>query len=55
MPPTRHVASGNVGMNLHLSELVSDLLEPVVGTLNGTEVISTEDLLAQIDELNERF
>ena len=56
VPPTRHVASGNVGMNLHLSELLSDILEPVVGTLDGgTEVISTEDLLAQVDELNARF
>ena len=56
IPPTRHVASGNVGMNLHLSELVSDILEPVVGSLvGGTEGISTEDLLAQIDELNLRM
>ena len=40
-------------MNMHLSEIVSDLLEPLVGTLpGGEEVISTEDLLARIDDLN---
>ena len=55
VPPTRHVASGNMGMNLHLSELLSDILGPVVGTLDGTEVISTEDLLALIDDLNIQF
>ena len=56
IPPTRHVASGNMGLNLHLSELVSDILEPLVGTLEGgTEVISTEDMLALIDELNTKF
>ena len=40
-------------MNLYLSELVSDLIEPVVSTIEGgEEVISTEDLLADIEELN---
>ena len=53
VPPTRHVAGGHKGMNMHLSEVVSDLLEPLVGTLpGGEEVISTEDLLARIDDLN---
>ena len=33
--PTRHVAGGHKGMNMHLSEIVSDLLEPLVGTLPG--------------------
>ena len=55
-PPTRHVAGGHVGMNMHLSEILSDILEPIVGTLEGgEEVISTEDLLARIDELNMKF
>ena len=53
IPPTKHVAGGHLGMNLHLSEVVSDILEPLVGTLEeGEEVISTEDLLAKIDKLN---
>ena len=43
VPPTRHVAGGHVGMNLHLSEVISDILEPLVGTIKGCEVISTEE------------
>ena len=54
VPPTRHVAGGHKGMNLHLSEIISDILEPLVETLGGDEVISTEDLLAQVDILNTR-
>ena len=54
VPPTRHVAGGHVGMNLHLSELVSDILEPLVETIReGEEVISTEDLIANTEEVNE--
>ena len=45
--PTRHVAGGHVGMNLHLCELVSDITEPLAYTIEGgAEVISTEDLIA---------
>ena len=53
VPPTRNVAGGHRGMNLYLSEIISDILEPIVETLaGGEEVISTEDLLARIDKLN---
>ena len=53
LPPTRHVAGGHVGLNLHLSEIVSDILEPLAENLvDGVEVISTEDLLALVEELN---
>ena len=56
VPPTRHVAGGHRGMNLHLSEVLSDILEPLVGTIQeGVEVISTEDLLARVDSLNKDF
>ena len=56
VPPTRHVAGGHLGMNLHMSEIISDILEPLVETIKGgVEVISTEDLLARIEELNQRF
>ena len=56
LPPTRHVAGGHRGMNLHLSEVVSDILEPLVGTIEeGVEVISGEDLLARVDRMNEKF
>ena len=40
-------------MNLYLSEVVSDIIEPIVGTIEGgEEVVSTEDLLANIEGLN---
>ena len=42
LPPTRPVAGGHLGMNLHLSEIVSELVEPmVVRYEGGREVIST--------------
>ena len=54
IPPTRSVAGGHVGMNLHLSEIISDILEPIVETLTeGEEVISTEDLVANVEETND--
>ena len=54
IPPTRHVAGGHVGLNLYLSEVVSEISEPMVGTLkDGAEVISGEDLIANVDILNE--
>ena len=42
-------------MNLHLSEIVSEIIEPVADTFkSGFEVISTEDCLARIDARNSR-
>jgi hypothetical protein len=56
VPPTRHVAGGHVGLNMNLSEVVSDVLEPIVGTIEGGfEVISTEDMLAHLEEVNEEM
>ena len=53
-PPTRPVAGGHLGINLHISEIVSEILDPVVElVMNGREVISTEDLLGKIEILNE--
>ena len=49
VPPTRPVASGNRGMNMHLSEILSDILEPVAdGVADTCEVISTEDMVARL-------
>ena len=40
-------------MNLHLSELVLDILEPLVETIvGGEELISTEDMVAHFDDNN---
>ena len=53
-----HVAGDHIGMNLHLSGLVSDILETLVETIEGgEEVISTEDFLAKedVDALNNKM
>ena len=56
IPPTRHVAGGNRGMSLHISEIVSDILEPLVGRVQGgQEVISTEDTIAQLEGINQKM
>ena len=40
-------------MNMHISEVVSDILDPVVETYKGgCEIISTEDLIARLEILN---
>lgn len=53
VPPTRPIAGGHLGMNLYLSEIVSELVEPLVDThVGGREVISTKDLIARLVELN---
>ena len=55
VPPTRPVAGGHLGINLHLSELVSDILDPVVGEYRGgREIISTEDGIARMEKLNDQ-
>ena len=49
VPPTRPVASGNRGMNMHLSEILSEILEPIADEAKNTcEVISTEDMVAKM-------
>ena len=40
---------------MHISEIVSDILDPVVSTYNGgREIISTEDLLARLEIVNDK-
>ena len=54
-PPTRPVVSGNMGMNIHLSEVVSDLIEPLVDKyMGGRESISTEDMISKFMGLNDK-
>ena len=50
--PSRPVVSGNKTYNVHLSELLSEVLEPVAKESTGAEVSSTEDALCKISELN---
>ena len=52
--PSRPVVSGNKGVNTHLSELVSEVLEPLILELRGGEVSSTEEALNLIESLNKK-
>ena len=53
-PPTCPVMGGNSGMNTHLSELLSWLLEPLANSMmnKSSEVISDKHLKNKIDKLN---
>ena len=50
--PSRPVISGNKGLNTHLSELLSELLEPISLNMKSAEVSSTEEALYKVDSLN---
>ena len=53
-PPTRPIAGGNTGMNIHISEVISEMVEPMVDAFEGgKEIISTEDMKARIEIINE--
>ena len=55
-PPTRPIAGGNTGMNIHISEILSEIVEPMVDAYKGAnEIISTEDMKAQIEILNQEY
>ena len=53
--PSRPVLSGNNCLNTHLSELVSELIEPISTRLGGAEVNSTEEALNMISALKKRL
>ena len=50
--PSRPVVSGSRGINTHLSEWVSEFLEPIASDMNSGEISSTEEALARIDIIN---
>ena len=52
-PPSRPVISGNCGLNCHLSELISHVLEPITRESPGPEIDSTTEMLSKIDMFNE--
>ena len=51
--PSRPVLSGNTCINMHLSELVSDLIEPISMSLCSAEIRSTEEAIEKFVGLNE--
>ena len=54
-PPSRPVVAGNSGLNCHLSELLSKIVEPIAFEETGNEVDSTSDMLARIANINEKL
>ena len=54
-PPTRPVVAGNSGLNCHLSEIVSSIIEPIAFEESGNEVVSTNDILARLTKINDKL
>ena len=50
--PSRPVVSGNSGLNCHLSEVISMIVEPLAFESEGNEVDSTDDMIDKIQKLN---
>ena len=50
--PTRAVVGANQGQNVHLSDVVSDILEPLATCMISMEANSSEDWFSNIDEYN---
>ena len=44
--------SGNVGLNCHLSELISKIVEPLTTTTDGFDIDSTQNMLHLISKFN---
>ena len=56
VPKTRPVVSGNRGMNSHLNNIISPMLQQIGKEAPDTvAVISTEHMLQKIDKLNEKL
>ena len=53
--PSRPVVSGNRGVNTHLSELISEILEPITMQMGGGEIASTEEALYAITDVNNKI
>ena len=53
--PSRPVVSGNTGLNCHLSEIISHLIDPIALEQSGNEIDSSDDMLARIQSINEKL
>ena len=53
--PSRPIVSGNSTINTHLSELISEIVEPLALNMNGCEIQSSEEALSLIDKCNEQI
>jgi len=50
--PTRPVVSGSRGVNTHISEWLSEIMEPIASHIKSAEFCSTEEVLSKIDRIN---
>ena len=55
LPKSRPVCSSGESMELHLQNLISEVLEPVANNNGGVKAMSSEDMLASIDRLNDHL
>ena len=54
-PPSRPVIAGNVGLNCHLSEIISKIVEPITLTSEGFDIESTQNMLHIISKFNKEL
>ena len=54
-PPSRPIVSGNSTVNTHLSEFISEIIEPLALEADGAEIQSSEEALHLLDKHNERI
>ena len=56
LPPTRPVVGASRGINVALSNILSDVIEPISKTIPNTgEVISSEHMLSEVNQLNKTW
>ena len=56
VPKTRPVVASQGGLNYHLQNLLSEVIEPIAEEVHGgIEVSSTEDLMAKLDTINSKL
>ena len=53
--PSRPVEAGNSGLNVHLSELISSVIEPVALEESEREIDSTDDMIIRILGINKQL
>ena len=52
LPKTRPVVASQSSMNLHLNNILSEILEPLANNCGVVDVVSLEEMLAEVDSVN---
>ena len=53
--PSRPIVNGSKSLNSHLSEIISEIIEPVTNEMVGAEISSSEEALYKLDNVNENI